>query len=95
MTWNESCKRYFCMTNLYLYSQRGLKLGEIEIIATIANEMMWKVYLDLTSTEKVTSILVKMSSILLTLLLMSFPYNCFAAEDNNTGGLPYDGNVSK
>ena len=79
-------------------------MGKLKLSQPLQMRVMQKVYLDLMSifsfpteyqTEEITSILIKMSWILLTLLFMSLPYKCFAAEDNNTGGPSCSDNVSE
>ena len=79
-------------------------MGKLKLLQPLQMQVMQKIYLDLTSIfsfpteyqrEEITSVLIKMSWILLTLLFMSLPCNCFVAGDNNTGGPSCNDNVSE
>ena len=102
-TINKAFTSFFFFTvtsSVYRYTLKGKNHGKIEIIATIAdagNAKNLSIFSFPTEyqREEITSVLIKMSWILLTLLFMSLPCNCFAAGDNNTGGPSCNDNVSK
>ena len=96
---------FFFYITLYRYILKGTKnMGKLKLSQPLQMGVMRKIYLDLTSIfsfpteyqrEEITSVLIKMSWILLTLLFMSLPYKCFAVGDNNTGGPSCNDNVSE